>query len=288
MFLVGIVARLVTRDRASDTCRSRAVGFSFGAEHSWTGSGQQIQPVDPRLHDGEVASIDRCDVADTESLGGSDHRCVDGSEGQISVLRHEFSDAHPVRRRDWFDDEIAGGEVSEKPDLGLDPEARPEQVDDLGDHQGRNDQRPRVGFEQVETRVVVTVVAVDVGVQRPGIDDQRDEPTSLARISSMRSEMSERPLAPAPAARNRRLPCGAARSVSIASLVSADTVTPRLSASCRSRASRSSGSLTVVRCMYASIPHRCGELQRFAAHLAERGGAEAERVVRPRAHGIVE
>ena len=62
------------------------------------------------------------------------------------------------------------------------------------------------------------------------------------------------PLAPAPAARRRRFPRGAVRSVSIASLVSSDTVIPRRSASWRSRASRSSGSLTVVLCMYASMP----------------------------------
>jgi len=109
-------------------------------------------------------------------------------------------------------------------------------------------------FEQVEARGVMLVVAIDVCVERAGIDDQSDEPTSLARISSIRSEMSERPLAPAPAARSRRFPRGAASSVSIASRVSSDTVVPRRSASWRSRASRSSGSLTVVRCMYASIP----------------------------------
>jgi hypothetical protein len=101
---------------------------------------------------------------------------------------------------------------------------------------------------------VVAVVAIDVRVERAGVDDQRDEPASLARISSMRSEMSVRPLAPAPAARRRRLPRGAPSSASIASRVSSDTVTPRRSASWRNRASRSSGSLTVVRRTYASIP----------------------------------
>jgi len=40
----------------------------------------------------------------------------------------------------------------------------------------------------------------------------------------------------------------------MASRVSWDTVAPRRSASCRSRASSSSGSFTVVRFMYASIP----------------------------------
>ncbi len=65
--------------------------------------------------------------------------------------------------------------------------------------------------------------------------------------------MSAHPLAPAPAPMSVRLPCGAPSIVSIARRVSSDTVTPRRFASCRSRASRSSGSLTVVLCMYASI-----------------------------------
>ena len=109
-------------------------------------------------------------------------------------------------------------------------------------------------FEQVEADRVVTVIAIDVRVQRAGVDDQCDGPTSLARISSMRSEMSVLPLAPAPAAMSRRLPRGASSSVSIASRVSSDTVIPRRCASCRSRASRSSDSFTVVLCMYVSIP----------------------------------
>lgn len=133
-----------------------------------------------------------------------------------------------------------------------------EKVGHFGDDEGRHDQWSGVRFEQVEARSVVPVVAIDVRVQRAGVDDQCDEPTSLARISSIRSEMSLRPLAPAPAASSRRFPCGAESSFSIAFLVSSDTGMPRRSASCRSRASRSSGSLTVVRCMYADRTCRYG------------------------------
>ncbi|MGH9272448.1 MAG: hypothetical protein ACRDZ2_14365, partial [Ilumatobacteraceae bacterium] len=56
-----------------------------------------------------------------------------------------------------------------------------------------------MGFEQIEAGPMVPVVGVDVGVQRSDVDDQCDAPTSLARISSIRSEMSCRPLDPAPA-----------------------------------------------------------------------------------------
>ena len=100
---------------------------------------------------------------------------------------------------------------------------------------------------------VVPVVTIDVGIERPCVDDQRDGRASLARISSIRSEMSLLPLAPAPAASNRRAPRWTPSRFSMASRVSADTVVPRRCASWRSRASSSSVSFTVVLCMYASI-----------------------------------
>jgi hypothetical protein len=40
---------------------------------------------------------------------------------------------------------------------------------------------------------MVPVIAIDVGVEGSGVDDQRDGWTSLARISSIRSEVTSRP-----------------------------------------------------------------------------------------------
>lgn len=67
-----------------------------------------------------------------------------------------------------------------------------------------------MNLEQFKARCVMTVIAIE-GVQRTGVDDQRDYPTSPARISSIRSEMSDRPLAP-PRHQNRR-PNGTAHGV---------------------------------------------------------------------------
>jgi hypothetical protein len=47
-----------------------------------------------------------------------------------------------------------------------------------------------MGLEEFEAGGVVLVVTVNVGVERAGVDDQRDGVTSLAMISSIRSEMS--------------------------------------------------------------------------------------------------
>ena len=54
--------------------------------------------------------------------------------------------------------------------------------------------------QQIEAGSVVAVVGVYVGVERAGIDDQSDGDASWVRISSIRSDMSRRPLRPAAAA----------------------------------------------------------------------------------------
>lgn len=162
---------------------------------------------------------------------------------------------------DVFSEQVARREIAEKSNFGIGAQPSADEIGDFGDDERRDDERTWVSFEQVQASGVVSVVAIDIGVERTGIDDQSDCWTSLARISSMRSEMSSRPLAPAPPARSRRLPGWVPRKVSIASRVKSDTVLPRRSASCRRRASSSSGSFTVVRCMYASILHHRGGRQ---------------------------
>jgi hypothetical protein len=111
-----------------------------------------------------------------------------------------------------------------------------------------------MGLEEVETFAVMVVAGVNVRVQRTSVDEEGYCDASSRKISSMRTEMSWQPLRPAAAAINFRRPRRLPRWASIASLVRSDTVKPRRCASWRSRASSSSGSFTVVRFMYASIP----------------------------------
>ena len=217
------------------------------------GSGQKVEIAKLGAHDREVPLVERGNLRDAESFCGCDDRSVGGAQGKVSVLGNKFSDPHPVTCVDVFSEEIPSRQVTEKANFGICAEASADEIGDFGDDKRRDDEGSRVSLEQVEASGVVAVVAVDVGVKRTGIDDQGDGCTSAARISSMRSEMSSRPLAAAPAASSRRLPFCAPRNVSIASRVRSDTVLPRRSASCRRRASSSSGSFTVVRCMYASI-----------------------------------
>jgi hypothetical protein len=112
-----------------------------------------------------------------------------------------------------------------------------------------------MSLQELKTCRVMGVVEIDVGVERTSVDDQSDAGTSAARISSIRSETSERPLLPAPAAKSRRLVPPPPRCASMAWRVNSETVVPRRSASCRSRASSSSGSFTEVRLMVCQHTH---------------------------------
>ena len=103
-------------------------------------------------------------------------------------------------------------------------------------------------LQELKATVVIAIICVRVGIQRPRIHEERYRTASFRRISSIRSETSVSPLLPAFAARNRRLP-PPPRCASIASLVSSEIVFFLRAASWRRRASRSSVSFTVVRFM---------------------------------------
>jgi hypothetical protein len=90
----------------------------------------------------------------------------------------------------WLDAEIPAGKIAEKADLGLPAQARPDQIGDLGDDEGGDDERAWVRFQQLEAGRVMGVIGVDVGVEGSRVDNQRDGAISEARISSIRCETS--------------------------------------------------------------------------------------------------
>lgn len=114
------------------------------------------------------------DLGDAVAFSGCDDRGVDCPEGEVVVGGYELGDPQRVRGVDRLDDEVAGGQVAQEAHLGLPTEATGEEVGDLRDDERGNDQRPRVGFQQIQTGRVVGIVGVYVGVERAGVDDQRD------------------------------------------------------------------------------------------------------------------
>ncbi len=110
-------------------------------------SREQVQCADLGLHDGEVSAIDRCDVAHAQTFGRGNDGCVDRAERKVAILHDQLCDAHPVGRGNWLGDEVAGGEITEEANLGIDAQSGAKQVDDFGDDEGRHDQWPGVRLE---------------------------------------------------------------------------------------------------------------------------------------------
>ncbi len=153
-----------------------------------------------------MPAIEGRDFSDSTTFGSGDDRSIGGSERKVTVPGHQFCDPQPIIRVDRFGDQIALREVGEESDLRLEPQPGLEQICHLGDDQRRDEQWTGMGFKKFEARPVMLIVSIDVSKERPRVDDQSDEPNSAARISWIRSEISVRPLAPAPAARSRLLP----------------------------------------------------------------------------------
>lgn len=152
-------------------------------------------------YDGEVASVDGRNLVDKQSFCRGHNGCVHRTQRQISITCDKFGDSEPVRGSHRFDAECAVSEIAQESDLSVRAEASTQQVDHLGDDKRRDDQRAGMRLQQPERRSMMGIIGVDIRIQRAGIDDNRGYcPTSAARISSMRCEMSEWPLRPALAA----------------------------------------------------------------------------------------
>jgi len=123
--------------------------------------------------DREVAMIERCDLGDPQAFGSHHDGGVDRSEAEVAVGPHQLCDAQPVTRLHRLDGEGPARQIPQEAHLRLGAESRRYEVDDLRDDQMRDDQRPGMRFQQLQTRCVVAVVGVDVGVERAGVDQER-------------------------------------------------------------------------------------------------------------------
>ncbi len=186
-----------------------------------------------RPHDAEVATVEGRDGRRVQALGGRDDRGVDAPERKVAIGGDELCDSEKIGRIDGLEEKLPGGQVAEQANLRLDRcGSQPvEKVRDLGKAERREDQGTGVLIQQRDALDVVRVIGIEIRVERAGVDYERDRgPTSAARISSMRSEMSRRPLRTAPEADSlrRRSPTNRA---SRASRVTSLIVEPRRRAS---------------------------------------------------------
>ena len=94
------------------------------------------------------------------------------------ISAYELRDPHPVASEHRLRKKISGSEISKESYLRLPAQARFDEIDDFGNDELRHEQRTRVRFKESQTLFVVAVILVDIGVQRTGIDDQRDRRAS--------------------------------------------------------------------------------------------------------------
>lgn len=117
-----------------------------------------------------MAPVERRYLPDAQPLGGRHDGRVHRAQWKVPVFPNELCHAQPVRRGYRLGRKCSGREVTQEPDLGFRSESRLDEVGNLRDDQDGNHQRPFVCQHQIQARLVMAVVLIDVGVQRPRID----------------------------------------------------------------------------------------------------------------------
>ena len=112
----------------------------------------------------EVASIQCCESTNTKSLSECHHGRIDCPERKVVVSAHELRDPYPIAREHRLGKQIAGGEITKESHFGRPAQTGFDEIGDFGDHELRHQQRTGVGLQQTQTRFMVAVVFVDVGV----------------------------------------------------------------------------------------------------------------------------
>ena len=120
--------------------------------------------------DCEVATVEGSDLGDPQPLASHHDGGIDRPQGQVVVGPHELGDAQPIARLHRLDGECPSREIPQKADFRRSAESRRYEVDDLGDHQMRDDQGPGMGFQQLQAGCVVPIIGVDVGIERAGVN----------------------------------------------------------------------------------------------------------------------
>ena len=157
-----------------------------------------------RPHDGKVASVQGRNRLDVHALSCGDQRCIDRPKGQIAISRHELGDAKPVIDPNRLGNESAGSKVADESDFRTHTKSCCDEIGDFSADQLRHKERAGVRGEQLETRLVIDIVFVDVCVKRARIYEERDAPSSTRKICSIFRATSRCPLRPAFAAIRRR------------------------------------------------------------------------------------
>ena len=110
---------------------------------------------------GEVPPIERCDLADIEPFGESDHRGVGRTESEILIALDEFSHSRVVLRREVGDLVVAVRDGAMKRSLGSTPQLGVQKIADLRNNRLRDEEPPSSQTEaspQLHADMVIRVI----------------------------------------------------------------------------------------------------------------------------------
>ena len=82
------------------------------------------------------------------------------------ISAYELRDTDPIAREHRFGEQVADREITKESHFGRPAQPRFDEIGDFGDYELRHQQRTGVGLQQTQTSLMVSVVFVDVGVQR--------------------------------------------------------------------------------------------------------------------------
>jgi hypothetical protein len=71
-------------------------------------------------NDGEMPTVERGELGDSESFGCCYDGAVDGPQRQVPMPTHQFGDAEPVTCHHCLDGELTRREITQEADLGVD------------------------------------------------------------------------------------------------------------------------------------------------------------------------
>ncbi len=100
----------------------------------------------PWPYDIETSTIGCRDIDDSQTLGCCNDGRVCRTDAEVPVPVHKPGDAEPIARRHRLGYQVSCCEITQEADLGVDAQAGREQVVNLGDDEGGDEQRSGIGL----------------------------------------------------------------------------------------------------------------------------------------------
>jgi hypothetical protein len=124
------------------------------------------------------------DLGGTEAFSDGNDRRVDCTKAEIGILLNQLRRPFEVGLGHVFDCEAPGDKTAEEGTLDRGLGALSKQVTNLGYDEIRDAQRRGHRLEPGDARLMIGIIEEGSGYERPGVDNDRDQPNPSASRSS--------------------------------------------------------------------------------------------------------